>query len=166
MHGRRSIRDAYRTEADGPRQEIADLKALLKAEAVSSAILDRDRSQTSLKQSTAPPIGALLSEHDLWNRPPTVANKSHPSVLGRGSSPFPIFRLRQLVRKPTQRAFGTRGATDIAAAAAIEPIMARARRMHSMPRGSKIGLIVKCAVAVWVVAVLYAVLWDRGPHFL
>jgi hypothetical protein len=70
------------------------------------------------------------------------------------------------VSKPTQRAFGTRGVTDIAATAAIDPIISRARIMRSMPRGSKIGLIVKCAVAVWVVAVLYAVLWDRSPHFL
>lgn len=67
-----------------------------------------------------------------------------------------------MVNKPTHRAFGTRGVTDIAATVAIVPKAAPTSRIRPPSRGWRIGLMIKCAVAVWVIAVLFAVLSNRG----
>jgi hypothetical protein len=71
------------------------------------------------------------------------------------------------MNKPTHRAFGTRGATDIVSTMAIAPLLRPTLlKVPRLPRDSSIGLIIKCAVALWVIAILCAVFWARGDAFL
>ena len=70
------------------------------------------------------------------------------------------------MKKPTHGAFGTRGAIGVVGAIAIAPRSKPTLKMPRLPRDSSIGLIIKCAVALWVIAILYAVFWARGDAFL
>ena len=68
------------------------------------------------------------------------------------------------MKKPTHGAFGTRGAIGVVGA--IAPRSKPTLKMPRLPRDSSIGLIIKCAVALWVIAILYVVFWARGDAFL
>jgi hypothetical protein len=68
------------------------------------------------------------------------------------------------MNKPTHRAFGTRGATDgIGVAAAAPRLVLKLKE----PRLSlkTIGLIIKCAVGLWVIAILYVAFRSPGDAF-
>lgn len=60
------------------------------------------------------------------------------------------------MRRPTHGAFGTRGANVVIAATAgptlLEPTLKVARWSPA-----SIGLIIKCATGLWVLAILYVV---------
>jgi len=65
------------------------------------------------------------------------------------------------VKKPTHPAFGTRGTVDGVRAIAIEPRSNPALQIPGWLREFRIALAIKCAVALWVLAILYVVFWGR-----
>ena len=66
------------------------------------------------------------------------------------------------MKKPTYPAFGTRGAADTVRTVAIEPRSNRALQIPSWFREFRIALAIKCAVSLWVIAILYVVFWARA----
>jgi hypothetical protein len=66
------------------------------------------------------------------------------------------------VKKPTYPAFGTRGAADAVRAIAIEPRSSPALEIPGWFREFRVALAIKCAIALWVVAILYVVFWARA----
>ena len=66
------------------------------------------------------------------------------------------------MRKPTHPAFGTRGAVAGVRAIAIEPRSKPILHIPGWLREFRVALAIKCAVALWVLAILYVVFWARA----
>ena len=64
------------------------------------------------------------------------------------------------MKKPTYPAFGTRGAG--VRTIAVGPRSNPALQIPGWFREFRIALAIKCAIALWVVAILYVVFWARA----